>query len=1407
MTGFTDYADLGFFPLQDHAHGDDGTPVSARQMLAAGRISELKPLDEVSTADEAVLRYGRAYDLGTLGDVHPWLFWQTRERAARGMGSWAQVFGALAVDADAYYGSIGAQPLRDLRFVNDSRYRELDPAWPAGLSRVPRGAILTILPGTDEASQNELAVWTDPRLVAPNVSGPGECGTLVVDMQPTHELCMDAENEAPGIAGRAARLQSLVRVISVQPNSTFGDALGGGPGNTLALNFGLSGVDRIPNFGAFFGYADTRGGGGGGPITGGPSSSTPTSPTGPITGPRTGPRAGGRGSVQAPPSSPAELRDAGRATRGTSNVGRGSFGGDAEAASTEDEFEPKGFGKWSRNFVADHAIGLMAQIGAYGPLTPGATDDKHRHGRDRDGHPINAAHISTRAFFFDDATRDAPIEFGGGYPGPRPLPIPAPAHLSYDVFSSHQFGPQQKSGLWRFWCETPDVQPTVPPSSPPGTPSSPPSSPPSTPTTPTTPPTTPPTTTPPTGRNPRGPGDTVPPPPTITRPVTPNQPGGPGGKRFPGYPTTPQPPNGPLTGGTPGPANPGGAGGNPSTPCKLPAITGTPPGIAGPQTGGPARPAPPTGPTRTGNRPASLTPVWPAGGRGGGGGGGTLDPAAALSSASSSAPPLDRRFFNSGGGELLPLSAGVSGRGYGGAPSKDPRLDLDRRIDGRPVPTAGDGDTQPGVADEIGTTEGRVGLYALFRPMAQGFAAVQFRPQMTVAGYPNFEHNPSMPAERYYQDERARPQTVVMRAWGAQRNGEGDWAYVETPDDARARGGTGDGGVLFHPPRFELEDYYGIGNAGLDVTDTTSAQATTSYVLVAPGVKHAYGLPNPDGTVQPGGSSTTYGGPTKPQVTSVHTSAGTLTALEVNYDSAGAEVVVGFGQNQAVQIPAGTTAQRPSGVAPAAGMFRYNTSNSEAEIYNGSAWEAVGSASGDITTSDLTMSTQRLLGNAEAAGSTGSVQQLVLDSDDFTLTNVDPPTLSIASISTAQLANSAVTGEKLASGGQYHGTYDTTASTQRAAGDVTPITCEVYYTARPDGDGYAESEETATPPAGARIVRRLYYSDKFNANPTTSADWTAYTTQPADGTSFATAKASLLAGLDETDATANTRGTLPVSLKMEYEAVVDRLLDDYPGAEAAYSVRLIDKDYSGSCMRVRNVSTNDTADIGFDANGDLDEGAIETLCGSANGAVEIWYDQSGGGHHQVQETTTLQPFIYLGSAGAVLKENGKPVIVFTDGGQLQNVSHSTVTVNLMATFGSASPTPGTTFAVVGPGGDYSTYSNFIIGTTSGGGAYYGFCTSSGTGILNSNFTCTFHVNQSEQISPTRTSLYSTIDPQAVVTAYWTAGVAGPLRWYINYNFAFSGSLQVQEYVIYYSDKSSDQAAIEDAINDYYGAYT
>lgn len=226
---------------------------------------------------------------------------------------------------------------------------------------------------------------------------------------------------------------------------------------------------------------------------------------------------------------------------------------------------------------------------------------------------------------------------------------------------------------------------------------------------------------------------------------------------------------------------------------------------------------------------------------------------------------------------------------------------------------------------------------------------------------------------------------------------------------------------------------------------------------------------------------------------------------------------------------------------------------------------------------------------------------------------------------------------------QYHDRYNTQAETLRSGATAN---VELYYTARADGDGIAES---ATSDEGETdtINRTLYYSDKHRADPDTAADWTEYTTQPADNASFATAKAALLQGLNETDATAETRGTLPLSLKMVRTTTAaggDLLLDTYTGAAAAYSVRKLDKDYTGNCMRVRRSSDEATQDIGFDSNGDLDTAAIATFCSGTFGYVTRWYDQSGNGNDATQSTGTYQPMIYDRVAAAVVTENGKPAL-------------------------------------------------------------------------------------------------------------------------------------------------------------------
>lgn len=103
------------------------------------------------------------------------------------------------------------------------------------------------------------------------------------------------------------------------------------------------------------------------------------------------------------------------------------------------------------------------------------------------------------------------------------------------------------------------------------------------------------------------------------------------------------------------------------------------------------------------------------------------------------------------------------------------------------------------------------------------------------------------------------------------------------------------------------------------------------------------------------------------------------------------------------------------------------------------------------------------------------------------------------------------------------------------------------------------------------------------------------------------------------------------------------LLDDYPGAAAAYSLRKLRTDYTGAAIRVRESATNTEADIGFTSSGELDTTALLAHTGANDGFVTTWYDQAGS-NNATQSTAANQPQIVSG--GSVILENGKTSIQF-----------------------------------------------------------------------------------------------------------------------------------------------------------------
>lgn len=103
------------------------------------------------------------------------------------------------------------------------------------------------------------------------------------------------------------------------------------------------------------------------------------------------------------------------------------------------------------------------------------------------------------------------------------------------------------------------------------------------------------------------------------------------------------------------------------------------------------------------------------------------------------------------------------------------------------------------------------------------------------------------------------------------------------------------------------------------------------------------------------------------------------------------------------------------------------------------------------------------------------------------------------------------------------------------------------------------------------------------------------------------------------------------------------LLDLYPSAAAAYSLRKLRAAYTGSAIRVRRASDNTEQDIGFVDNV-LDTSTLTSFCSGTNGFVKTWYDQSGNGRDATQTTAANQPQIV--SSGSVILENGKPALQF-----------------------------------------------------------------------------------------------------------------------------------------------------------------
>jgi hypothetical protein len=245
------------------------------------------------------------------------------------------------------------------------------------------------------------------------------------------------------------------------------------------------------------------------------------------------------------------------------------------------------------------------------------------------------------------------------------------------------------------------------------------------------------------------------------------------------------------------------------------------------------------------------------------------------------------------------------------------------------------------------------------------------------------------------------------------------------------------------------------------------------------------------------------------------------------------------------------------------------------------------------------------------------------------------------------------------------------------------------------------------------------------------------------------------------------------------------LLDTYPNAAAAYSVRKLTGAYSGSAIRVRRSSDNTETDIGFTALGNLDTTSLSSFCSGTNGFVTTWYDQSGNAKNATQTTAGKQPQIV--SSGSVITDNGKPTLQF-DG--VDDVMNSPV-VALKYIFAVFNPKTAISYE------GFLGYDSNHIFIRNDVNTYFYYSSAS----LFSNTTTTNYVNNVQTINFANSSfqLFSIGgDSPASSTKFLTIG---------DDNAGGSNSSEnISEIVAYTNNEISNRSAINTNINTYYGIY-
>ena len=260
------------------------------------------------------------------------------------------------------------------------------------------------------------------------------------------------------------------------------------------------------------------------------------------------------------------------------------------------------------------------------------------------------------------------------------------------------------------------------------------------------------------------------------------------------------------------------------------------------------------------------------------------------------------------------------------------------------------------------------------------------------------------------------------------------------------------------------------------------------------------------------------------------------------------------------------------------------------------------------------------------------------------------------------------------------------------------------------------------------------------------------------------------------------------------------LLDLYPGASAAYSLRQLRTAYEGPAIKVRRSSDDELQDIGF-IDGNLDTTSLLSFVGSGDGFVKTWYDQSGAGimGNGVQISESDQPKI--AENGFVTLYNSMPVIKFSNSLiSFENLINDSNERTIFALFNYSGASEQSVF-------NNSSVSGYRIQASLNrqGANTVGLRSFAGGINTTTGNNLTQEQNLMSVIRPDLSTLNSYANNVLAEFNYTSRGGSG-----INdigrlgTSFPLNGGFS--EYIIYQSEQSANIRGVETNINNYYSVY-